>query len=100
MSYETGALHATLAAAAGDDAGLFAELRGAFVESIAAQITLLRGADCDAHWQMAAMRLKGIAAGFQAFPLIALAEEAQDCPYGDPAIIARIEAVLADLSAA
>ena len=99
MSYEAGALNATLAAAAGDDAGLFAELRGAFVESVAGQIDLLKRSRCDANWHMAALRLKGIAAGFQAFPLIALAEEAQESAPGDPAIIARLEVVLASLVA-
>ena len=98
MSYEAGALNATLAAAAGDDLGLFAELRGAFVESVAGQIALLRNATGDGEWHMAALRLKGIAAGFQAFPLIALAEEAEDTAAGDPALIARLETVLALLS--
>ena len=99
MSYETGALNATLTAAAGDDLGLFAELRGAFVESVAAQIQQLTYAQGDGDWQLAAVRLKGIAASFQAFPLIALAEEAVESTAGDPSIIARLEAVLASLIA-
>ena len=99
MSYEAGALNATLAAAAGEDAGLFAELRGAFVESVAGQIDLLARARGDADWHMAAQRLKGIAASFQACPLIALADEAQESTPADPAIIARLEAVLASLIA-
>ena len=99
MSYESGALNATLAAAAGDDAGLFAELRGAFIESVAGQIELVRRSRNDADWHMAALRLKGIAAGFQAFPLIALAEEAQESAPGDPVIIARLLAVLESLAA-
>ena len=99
MSYEAGALNATLAAAAGDDAGLFAELRGAFVDGVAAQIDQLRRAPGDADWHMAALRLKGVAASFQAFPLIALAEEAQDGAPGNPAILARLDLVLASLAA-
>lgn len=100
MSYEAAALDATLAAAAGDDEALFAELRGAFLESAAGQVDLLRRARCDANWEMAAMRLKGLGAGFHAFGLIALAEEALEGAPGDPVVLQRLDAFLASLSIA
>jgi HPt (histidine-containing phosphotransfer) domain-containing protein len=100
MSYEAAALDATLAAAAGDDEALFAELRGAFIESAAAQVEQLRRSRCDANWEMAAMRLKGLAAGFHAFGLIALAEEALDGAPGDPLVLQRLDAFLGSLAIA
>ena len=66
MAYQSGELDATLAAAAGDDPVLMAELRQAFTESLARQVDLLRRSRCDGNWQMAAMRLKGLAASFHA----------------------------------
>lgn len=100
MAYQTGALDATLAAAAGDDAALFAELRGAFVTSAARQVDLLRRARCDGNWQMAALRLKGLAASFQAEPLIALADEAMEAAPGEPSVVRRIQAYLDEFAAA
>lgn len=47
MAIEAGALNATLAAAAGDDPLLLAELRDAFLESLARQVDLLRRSRCD-----------------------------------------------------
>ena len=91
MAYEVGALDATLAAAAGEDAILFIELRQAFIESLDRQIDLLRRSRCDGNWQMAAMRIKGLAASFNAETLIELAEEALDGAPGDPAVIRRIQ---------
>jgi HPt (histidine-containing phosphotransfer) domain-containing protein len=70
MAYEAGALDATLAAAAGEDALLFSELRQAFIESVARQLDLMRRSRCDGNWQMSALRLKGVAATFQAESLI------------------------------
>ena len=90
MVYEAGALDQTLAAAAGDDPALFAELRSAFAESLESQIDLLRRARCDGNWQVAALRLKGLAASFHAEPLIAMAEEALSGAPGEPGIIRRL----------
>ncbi|MFC3174269.1 Hpt domain-containing protein [Novosphingobium bradum] len=90
MAYEAGSLDATIAAAAGDDPALFAELKQAFAESIARQIDLLGRARCDANWQVAAQRLKGIAGSFHAEALIALAEEAIDGAPGDPVVLRRL----------
>lgn len=94
MAYEAGALDATLAAAAGEDQALFAELRLAFAESLARQIDLLRRARCDGNWQVAALRLKGLAASFYAEPLIELADEALAAAPGEPGVVRRLQSFL------
>ncbi|HEY0957943.1 MAG TPA: Hpt domain-containing protein [Novosphingobium sp.] len=96
MAYESGALDETLAAAAGEDAVLFAELRAAFVESLSRQIDLLSRARCDGNWQVAAMRLKGLAASFHAETLITLAEEALEAAPGEPSVVRRMKAFLTE----
>jgi hypothetical protein len=98
MSYEVGALDATLAAAAGDDPALFAELRAAFVDSLVRQIDLLKRSRCDGNWQIAALRIKGLAASFQALPLIVLAEEALEGAPGDPVILRRLQAMADEIT--
>jgi HPt (histidine-containing phosphotransfer) domain-containing protein len=98
MAYDNGALDATLAAAAGDDAALMRELRGAFLESALRQFDLLKRARCDGNWTVAAMRLKGLAASFHADELLAAAEHALNCAPGEPMAIREIEAVLARFS--
>ena len=100
MVYEAGALDATIAAAAGDDASLFAELRLAFVDSLARQIDLLKRSRCDGNWQVSAMRIKGLAASFNAEGLIDLAEDALETAPGDPAVVRRLQAFLDDFSKA
>ena len=96
MAFESGALDATLAAAAGNDPGLMAELRAAFLESLKRQIDLLRRSRCDANWTVAAMRLKGLAASFHAEPLIGMAEEALRSAPGEPTVIRRMETFIAE----
>ena len=98
MAYETGALEATLAAAAGDDPELLAELRGAFAESLAQQVDLLGRARCDGNWAVAAMRLKGLGASFHASDLVLLAEEALKSAPGEPAILRKLKAFAANFS--
>lgn len=100
MAYASGDLDKTLSAAAGDDPALFAELRLAFVESLDRQIDLLRRARCDGNWQVAAMRLKGLAASFHAETLIALADEAIEAVPGEPSVVRRMQAFLDEFSAA
>ena len=73
MSYDPGALESALAAAVGDDLALIADLRRAFLESANRQADLLGRARCDANWQLAAWRLKGLAASFGVAGLMALA---------------------------
>lgn len=97
MSYEPGALHAALAAAVGDDSALIAELRAAFVQSALRQVDLLARARCDANWELAAWRLKGLAGSFGLTALMVLAEEAAQAAPGDPAIVRRLRAVIAGL---
>ena len=92
MLYENGSLDATLAAAASHDTALMRELRTAFAESLARQIDLLKRSRCDGNWNVAAMRLKGLAASFHANGLIDLANEACRAAPGEPTIIRRIEA--------
>ncbi|MFO1256327.1 MAG: Hpt domain-containing protein [Sphingomonadaceae bacterium] len=100
MAYEAGALDATLAAAAGEDGLLFIELRQAFTESVARQLDLMGRSRCDGNWQMAALRLKGLAASFHAEPLILLAEEALEGAPSDPRVLRRIQVFLDEFSAA
>lgn len=100
MAYEPGALEETLAAAAGGDADLFAELRASYAESVVKQIDLLERSRCDGNWHVAAMRLKGLAASFHSSGLLALAEEALDAAPGDPAVVRRLKAYIAEFSAA
>ena len=98
MAFESGALDATLAAAAGEDPALFAELRSVFAESVARQVDLLRRARCDGNWQVAALRLRGLAASFHAEALIALADEALDGAPGEPGVVRRLQAFLDEFS--
>jgi len=90
MAYVAGSLDETIAAAAGDDPVLFAELKRAFIESLDRQIDLLHRSRCDANWEMAAQRLRGVAASFHAEAVIALAEEALDGAPGDPVVLRRL----------
>ena len=94
MVYEAGALDATLAAAAGDDAALMRELRSAFAQSALKQLDLLKRSRCDGNWNVAAMRLKGLAASFHAEELLLAAENALNSAPGEPAAIREIELVL------
>lgn len=100
MSYDPGALHAALAAAVGDDSALISDLRMAFMESATRQVDLLGRARCDANWELAAWRLKGLAASFGLTALMALADEAAEAAPGDPRILRRLHAALAVLDQA
>ncbi len=90
MAYESGSFETTLAAAAGEDFSLLAELRLAFLESASRQLDLLRRSRCDANWRMSAMRLQGIAASFHDESLETLAAEALAGAPGDPSALRRI----------
>ncbi len=98
MAYDNGALDATLAAAAGDDVALARELREAFIASAARQLDLLKRSRCDGNWMIAAMRLKGIAASFNAEELLAAAEHALAAAPGEPTVVRQIETILARFS--
>lgn len=100
MAYEGGTLDANLAAAAGHDPDLVRELRAAFIESAERQVDLLSRSRCDGNWEVAAMRLKGLAASFHADGLLALAEQALDSAPGDPLVLRRLQQMLVDLTLA
>lgn len=97
MAYESGSFETALAAAAGEDYALFAELRLAFLESASRQLDLMRRSRCDANWRMAALRLQGIAASFHEVTLGELARAALTGAPGDPAAIRQIGAHLDEI---
>src|SRR3712207_6257912 len=99
MAYDSGALNASLAAAVGTDPGLMGELRLAFVESAARQADLMGRARCDANWEFAASRLKGLAASFGALQLMALADEALEGAPGDPVVLRKLGAAIEEFAA-
>lgn len=94
MAFDPGALNASLAAAVGSDPQLMAELKTAFIDSVARQLDLLSRARCDANWEIAGARLKSVAASFGALGLIALADEALDGAPGDPVVLRKISAAI------
>ena len=97
MAYESGSFETALAAAAGEDYALLAELRLAFLESASRQLDLLRRSRCDANWRMAALRLQGIAASFHDEALVDLARGALATAPGDPAAVRLIGAHLDEI---
>jgi hypothetical protein len=97
MAYESGSFETALAAAAGEDFALMAELRLAFLESASRQLDLLRRSRCDANWKMAALRLEGIAASFHDDALGSLSRDALAGAPGDPAAMRRIGAHLDEI---
>ncbi len=90
MAYDPGNLESAIAAAAGDDPVLRAELRASFASSLAYQLDLLGRARCDANWMVAARRLQGLGASFHDMILSDLAIEALDGAPGDPAILRKL----------
>ena len=92
MMFQAGALDETLAAAAGNDPALAAELRAAFAASLAYHIDLLQRARCDGNWRMTAMRIKGLAESFHAQPLIELGELALNSAPGEPTVVRALVA--------
>jgi hypothetical protein len=93
-----GDFDATLAAAAGEDVELLAELRAAFVESLTQQVDLLRRARCDGNWHVAAMRLRGLGASFHAPELVRLAELALDGAPGEPGVLRKLDRFCGDFT--
>ena len=90
MAYDPGAIDATLAAAVGDEPGLIAELRAAFLDSVRRGLAGLEAAQGDAAWSAAAWRLRGLAASFGAIRLMAIAAEAAESVAHDPALMRRL----------
>lgn len=98
MVYDPGALNASLAAAVGSDPELMRELRTAFLDSAARQLDLMGRARCDANWSNSASRLKSVAASFGVIGLVALADEALVGAPGDPVVLRKLGAALADFA--
>jgi hypothetical protein len=98
MAYDPGALDKTLAAAAGDDPSLVAELRSAFFQSAQRQVSALHNAVNDQQWQVAAWRLKGLAASFGVTDLMDLANRAGEGVPFDKTLLQRIDKSLAGFS--
>ena len=99
MSFDYGALDAALTAAVGDDQSLINELREAFLESANRQVDLLKRSRCDANWEYAAWRLKGLAASFGAVSVLQLADEAAHSAPGEPVVIRKLERAIAAIEA-
>lgn len=97
MAYDPGALDAILAAAAGDDISLEAELGRAFRESARAWVDALAKADGALAWHDAAARLKGVAASFGALALMRAADLAAESQPHDPAALRVVVRALARL---
>ena len=74
------------------------DLRGAFTGSARDLADLMRRSRCDANWEMAALRLKGLSATFGIIPLIELAEAAMAGAPGDPAVLRQINQALDDIA--
>ena len=98
MVYDPGALNTSLAAAVGADAELMQELRAAFVESVARQVDLMGRARCDANWEIAASRLKSLAASFGAVGLGAIADEALEGAPGDPVVLRKLNLAIEEFA--
>ena len=99
MAYANGDFELALAAAAGGDTDLQAELRAGFADSVGGQLDLLRRARCDGNWQLAAQRLRGLGASFHSGELVRLANEAIEGAPGDPAVLRKIGTFAARFSA-
>lgn len=100
MAYDGGSFNSTLAAAAGDDPTLLAELRAGFVDSLEHHVDLLRRARCDGNWEIAAQRLRGLGASFHAPELVRLANEALDSAPGEPTVIRKLTRLSGEFAAA
>jgi hypothetical protein len=90
MSFDSGPLDRYLSAAVGDDPAMALDLRSAFTGSARDLADLMRRARCDANWEVAALRLKGLAATFWIVSLIELAEQAMAGAPGDPLVLRQI----------
>lgn len=98
MAYDPGALDAALAAAVGDDPALVNELRGALLDSARRHAEMLERARNDATWEMAASRLRGLAASFGAMQLMTAAEDALQAAPGDPVAVRRVSRAISRIA--
>ncbi len=100
MAFDPGALNASLAAAVGNDSALMAELKLAFIESVARQLDLLGRSRCDANWGDRRGPPQEHRRSFGARDLIAIADEALAGAPGDPVVLRKIAAALDDFHSA
>lgn len=98
MSFDSGPLDRYLSAAIGDDPAMTLDLRNAFTGSARDLSDLMSRARCDANWNVAALRLKGLAATFGIIPLIQLAEAAMAGAPGDPAVLRDINRAIDEIA--
>ncbi len=90
MAYDFGVLEASLSASVGDDPTIVAELHRALIESARHHADLLARARCDANWEVAAHRLKSLAASFGANGLLEAAHAAVEAAPGDPVALRKV----------
>jgi HPt (histidine-containing phosphotransfer) domain-containing protein len=95
MAYDFGALEALVATAVGDDDALAYDLRTAFFDGIQHHADLLHRSRCDANWEIAAHRLKGLAASFGATGLMNAADFALESVPGDPVALRKVKSAIA-----
>ncbi|MXO72274.1 Hpt domain-containing protein [Alteraurantiacibacter buctensis] len=91
MTMDRADFEANIAAAAGDDQALRAELLASFASSLDHQIDLLRRSRCDGNWEVAARRLKSLGVSFHASDLALLADEALEAAPGDPVVLRKLD---------
>ena len=99
MAYNPGALEASLAAAVGDEPALIGELRGAFLHSAQAHVSAMSRATALGDWQVAAMRLHGLAASFGVRRVMDAAVAAAQGAYIDKAALQKIDRAISALNA-
>jgi histidine phosphotransfer protein HptB len=99
MAYDPGALEATLAAVAGEQGSLIAELRTALFESAEGYVTAMKAASAQPVWETAAQRLRSLAASFGLERVMDAARDAAEAPCGDAKALQRVERALSALRA-
>jgi HPt (histidine-containing phosphotransfer) domain-containing protein len=99
MAYHFHGFDSALVAAVGDDEGLIAELRTALYESASYYADLLERSRCDANWESAAHRLKGVAASFGASAVASAADFALSSAPGDPVALRKVKSEVSCLKA-
>jgi histidine phosphotransfer protein HptB len=99
MAYDPGALEATLAAVAGEQGSLIAELRAAFFDSADGYVSSMKAASAQQVWEAAANRLRSLAASFGLERVMDAARDAAAAPCGDAKALQRVERALSALRA-
>jgi histidine phosphotransfer protein HptB len=97
MAYDPGALEATLAAVAGEQEAVIAELRAAFFDSADTHVAAMKAASAQVAWEQTALRLRSLAASFGLQRVMDTARDAATAPCGDAKALQRIERALSAL---